>query len=64
MSNFLIKLLSIAFFLCSAIGIIEANVKGIDITYFCLSMGVSALTYLDTKLDELKGEEDDEDVHE
>lgn len=56
MMNFLIKLLSIVAFLCSAMGIIVANVQGIDITYFCLFMGVSAFIYFDTKLDDLKGE--------
>lgn len=63
MSNFLTKLLSIAVFLCSAMGIIVANVNGIDITYYCLFMGVSAFIYFDTKLDDLKGGED-EDAHE
>lgn len=64
MRNFLTKLLSIAVFLCSAMGIIVANVQGIDITNFCVSMGVSAFIYLDTKLNDLEGKEDDEDVHE
>lgn len=61
MRNFFTKLLSIAVFLCSAMGVIVANVNGIDITYFCLFMGVSAFVYFDTKLDDLKGVEDDED---
>lgn len=56
MKNFLIKLLSISVFFGSAIGIIMANVKGVDITGFCLSMGISAFTYFDTKLDDLKEE--------
>lgn len=63
MSNFLTKLLSIAVFFCSAMSIIVANIRGIDITYFCLFMGVSAFIYLDAKLDDLKRGEDDEDVH-
>lgn len=70
MRNFFTKLLSIAVFLCSAMGVIVGNVNGIDITYFCLFMGVSAFIYFDAKLDDLKGEdddlkgEDDEDVYE
>lgn len=64
MRTFLTRLLSIAVFLCSAMGVIVGNVNGIDITYFCLFMGVSAFIYFDTKLDDLKGKEDDEDVYE
>lgn len=63
MRDFITKFLSIFVFLCSGMGVIVANIRGIDITYFCLFMGVSAFIYLDTKLDDLKGGEDDEDVH-